>query len=124
MRRFMTMCLLTAFLVNGAPVSAKDGRERAPGPNSVEKRAAKVERIADKRDARADKLKAKALQRARRRPARPVGITGVTAPMRFRGLDRDHDGVITRDEWRGNSVSFRVHDWNRDGLLAGREVRP
>ena len=44
--------------------------------------------------------------------------------MRFRGMDRNDDGVITRNEWNGNDVSFRNHDWNRDGVLSGREVRP
>jgi len=42
---------------------------------------------------------------------------------RFRGLDRDSDGVITRAEWRGSERSFRVHDWNKDGVLSGKEVR-
>jgi Ca2+-binding EF-hand superfamily protein len=44
--------------------------------------------------------------------------------MRFQGMDRNHDGVITRDEWRGNDRSFRNHDWNGDGRLSGDEVRP
>src|SRR4029078_546916 len=34
------------------------------------------------------------------------------------------DGVITREEWRGNTRSFREHDWNGDGRLSGDEVRP
>ena len=42
---------------------------------------------------------------------------------RFRGMDRNRDGVITRSEWRGNSNSFRNQDWNGDGVLSGREVR-
>lgn len=44
--------------------------------------------------------------------------------MRFQGLDRNNDGRITRDEWNGNDQSFRVHDWNGDGVLSGDEVRP
>jgi len=43
--------------------------------------------------------------------------------MRFRGMDRNRDGVITRREWRGSDQSFRVHDWNGDGVLSGDEVR-
>lgn len=43
--------------------------------------------------------------------------------MRFRGMDADNDGVITRDEWRGNDESFRQHDTNHDGVLSGSEVR-
>jgi Ca2+-binding EF-hand superfamily protein len=42
---------------------------------------------------------------------------------RFRGMDQNGDGVITRAEWRGSEQSFRVHDWNRDGVLSGDEVR-
>jgi Ca2+-binding EF-hand superfamily protein len=43
--------------------------------------------------------------------------------MRFSGMDRNNDGVITRQEWRGSDDSFRVHDWNGDGILSGEEVR-
>lgn len=42
---------------------------------------------------------------------------------RFNGLDRDGDGVIARSEWRGNDRSFQNHDWNRDGVLSGDEIR-
>ncbi len=42
--------------------------------------------------------------------------------MRFRGMDADNDGVITRAEWRGNDQSFREHDTNGDGVLSGDEV--
>ena len=45
-------------------------------------------------------------------------------PMRFRGMDANGDGQIQRTEWRGSVQSFRVHDWNQDGVLAGDEVRP
>jgi Ca2+-binding EF-hand superfamily protein len=43
--------------------------------------------------------------------------------MRFQGMDQNHDGVITRREWRGSDNSFRAHDWNGDGVLSGDEVR-
>jgi Ca2+-binding EF-hand superfamily protein len=42
--------------------------------------------------------------------------------MRFQGMDRNNDGVITRDEWQGSQRSFDVHDWNNDGRLSGNEV--
>jgi Ca2+-binding EF-hand superfamily protein len=43
--------------------------------------------------------------------------------MRFRAMDTDNDGVITRAEWRGNDQSFREQDANGDGVLSGDEVR-
>ena len=46
------------------------------------------------------------------------------APIRFQGMDANRDGRITRAEWRGSDQSFRVHDWNGDGVLSGDEVRP
>ena len=61
--------------------------------------------------------------------ALPYGVSGATAgqdraaQMRFRGMDANNDGVITRDEWRGSARSFERHDWNGDGRLAGNEVR-
>lgn len=50
-------------------------------------------------------------------PAAPIG------EPRFRGMDSNRDGVIARREWRGSAQSFRVHDWNGDGVLSGEEVR-
>lgn len=41
----------------------------------------------------------------------------------FRGMDQNNDGVITRDEWRGNDQSFQRQDRNRDGILSGNEVQ-
>jgi hypothetical protein len=43
---------------------------------------------------------------------------------RFRNMDDNNDGTITRGEWKGNLQSFRAHDWNGDGVLAGDELRP
>jgi len=46
------------------------------------------------------------------------------ADRRFRGMDRNNDGIITRSEWRGSARSFEVHDWNDDGVLSGSELDP
>jgi hypothetical protein len=43
--------------------------------------------------------------------------------IRFQEMDRNNDGVVTRQEWVGSARSFEVHDWNNDGRLAGEEVR-
>lgn len=49
---------------------------------------------------------------------------GTGDAMRFHGLDKDGDGRITRAEWNGNDTSFRQHDTNGDGVLAGLEITP
>ena len=43
--------------------------------------------------------------------------------MRFRAMDTNGDGQVSRQEWRGSAASFRVHDWNGDGVLSGAEIR-
>ena len=45
------------------------------------------------------------------------------AQQRFRQMDVNGDGEISRAEWRGSAQSFRVHDWNGDGVLSGAEVK-
>lgn len=46
-----------------------------------------------------------------------------TAQMRFADLDRNHNGQIERNEWRGSARSFAIHDWDGNGVLSGEEVR-
>ena len=60
-----------------------------------------------------------------------IGVPAVSAQtraqtseeLRFREMDTNGDGRVTRQEWRGSASSFRVHDWNGDGLLDGQEIR-
>jgi Ca2+-binding EF-hand superfamily protein len=40
----------------------------------------------------------------------------------FHEMDDNHDGVISRHEWRGSRESFRQHDWNDNGILSGEEI--
>jgi hypothetical protein len=56
-------------------------------------------------------------------PAEQSGVARGRAPMRFEVMDRNRDGRVSRDEWRGSPRSFDVHDWNDDGVLSGDEVR-
>jgi hypothetical protein len=43
--------------------------------------------------------------------------------IRFREMDENGDGVITRAEWRGSLQAFDEHDWDGDRRLSGDEVR-
>ncbi|MCX6552574.1 MAG: hypothetical protein NTY02_16480, partial [Acidobacteria bacterium] len=52
----------------------------------------------------------------------PTTTTGQDQ-MRFRAMDRNRDGVISRAEWQGSDQSFRQQDRNGDGILSGDEVR-
>jgi len=45
------------------------------------------------------------------------------AAIRFQEMDRNNDRVIARSEWQGSDQSFKVHDWDGDGVLSGEEVR-
>ena len=56
--------------------------------------------------------------------AEAQGQAQPVSKYRFQVLDENRDGRITRDEWDGNDRSFQNHDWNRDGVLSGNEVRP
>jgi hypothetical protein len=41
---------------------------------------------------------------------------------RFRSMDANNDGIISRTEWRGSRQSFETHDWNNDDVLTGDEI--
>ena len=45
------------------------------------------------------------------------------ANMRFAAMDTNKDGAISKAEWRGRAQSFRVHDWDGNGVLSREEVR-
>ena len=49
-------------------------------------------------------------------------VPGSAMNQRFRGMDRNNDGVISQYEWRGNIQAFENQDWNNDGVLSGNEV--
>ena len=55
--------------------------------------------------------------------ARARGQQESRQPIRFAEMDANGNRVITREEWRGSERSFRVHDWDNDGVLSGDEVR-
>jgi Ca2+-binding EF-hand superfamily protein len=53
--------------------------------------------------------------------AAPVQVVPVNQ-RRFRAMDTNNDGVITRTEWSGSRQSFETHDWNNDDVLTGDEI--
>ena len=55
--------------------------------------------------------------------AYPRSTASGNPQMRFVDLDRNHNGMIEKSEWRGSPRSFAIHDWNNDGVLSGDEVR-
>jgi hypothetical protein len=56
--------------------------------------------------------------------ATPKAAERTDERTRFRGLDRNGDGRVSRAEWDGDNSSFANHDWNRDGVLSGTELDP
>jgi Ca2+-binding EF-hand superfamily protein len=44
-------------------------------------------------------------------------LTGGAAELRFNTLDRNHNGIVNRGEWRGETQSFDVVDRNRDNRI-------
>jgi Ca2+-binding EF-hand superfamily protein len=67
-----------------------------------------------------------------RKPAGPAGESArrtaspnapAAAPTaRPADMDANHDGKVTRSEWKGNDVSFQMLDRNGDGSLSGEEL--
>ena len=49
------------------------------------------------------------------------GSYGTYADERFDQLDRNRDGVLTRNEWRGQSVAFNAADRNGDRVITRDE---
>lgn len=44
--------------------------------------------------------------------------------QRMATMDRNGDGVVTRQEWTGTGNAFDARDWNGDGILSGDEMQP
>jgi hypothetical protein len=61
-------------------------------------------------------------QISRASPSAPPDAGDLT-DAQFRAMDRNNDGVITEDEWRGSRAAFRARDRNQDGLIARNEMR-
>lgn len=44
------------------------------------------------------------------------------AEKRFEGLDKNKDGIISRDEWPSDDASYRLQDRNRNGSITQDEL--
>jgi Ca2+-binding EF-hand superfamily protein len=55
---------------------------------------------------------------------RPTHEPGAGAETRFKQMDVNGDGQLTRDEWRGTERTFNTKDKNSDGVLTLDEVKP
>jgi Ca2+-binding EF-hand superfamily protein len=98
MKVLRTLSALALFGTLVVPGALAQGNGNGNGNGNGRARKAKVKAANDQRDYREEE-------------------------MRFRGMDDDKDGVITRAEWRGNDQSFREQDANEDGVLSGNVVR-
>ena len=56
--------------------------------------------------------------------AQPAPARQATAAEIFAAMDTNHDGKITRAEWKGNAVGFAMLDRNGDGVLSADELKP
>ena len=56
--------------------------------------------------------------------AQPAAPRQATGSALFSEMDADHDGQVTRAEWKGNAIGFAMLDRNGDGVLAGDELKP
>lgn len=48
-------------------------------------------------------------------------LDDTTTADRFRTMDRNRDGYVTRGEWGGNATTFTLRDRNRDGRVSRSE---
>jgi len=53
----------------------------------------------------------------------PSAVVAQDWAARFRSMDRNGDGVVSREEWRGNDQSFGRLDRNGDGVVSRDEIR-
>ena len=56
-------------------------------------------------------------------PRRRRSTASVQRRCGYADLDRNHNGMIEKNEWRGElRARFAIHDWDGDGVLSGDEV--
>ena len=108
--------LLAVFLTLGLSAPLALAREKGNG-NGDKKAGRPPEGAALGREERAEK---KGVEGREERASRHHANGRLE--MRFRDVDRNHDGVITRAEWRGGRAEFDRLDRNHDGVLTRDEL--
>lgn len=52
----------------------------------------------------------------------PAGGGGMDPAARFKAMDANNDGAVTKDEWRGPAERFDAIDANHDGKITAAEL--
>jgi hypothetical protein len=52
----------------------------------------------------------------------PAGGGGMDPAARFKAMDANSDGSITKDEWKGPAERFDAIDTNHDGKISAAEL--
>jgi len=110
--------LVCALNLVAGPISAGQGQGHEK-PDKSQPAGHEKKTKSEEKNAKPEEKKAKPTKEAKAH-----GAKHVDERARFRGLDTDHDGVVTRQEWHGDGHSFAAHDWNHDGVLSGEELDP
>src|SRR3954463_662231 len=88
--------------------------------------AAQAEKSAQK-PAGSQPQKPQAAQQAQKAPAAPAAqqapVRQPAAADAFAAMDTDHDGKISRAEWKGNAIGFAMLDHNGDSALSRDEFK-
>ena len=131
MRRWMLSALIATALAvpgyaqqdsgNAKQKEKQDAKQTQQAVKDARKHAKKADQQPYDAMRKADAEGAKTARKAQKKST-AIATSGKT--NRFHELDSNANGIIERAEWSGDDRSFATHDWNRDGVLSGDEVKP